>query len=68
MRPPECWHRRSERRHGPAGEKYIQGKMDEAIEAGALFKCDTLDELADKMGFTGAAKDTFLAKIGRAHV
>ena len=43
------------------GEKYIQGKMDEAIEAGALFKCDTLDELADKMGFTGAAKDTFLA-------
>ena len=29
------------------GEKYIQGKMDEAIEAGALFKCDTLDELAD---------------------
>ena len=40
------------------GEKYIQGKMDEAIEAGALFKCDTLDELADKMGFTGAAKDT----------
>ena len=31
------------------GEKYIQGKMDEAIEAGALFKCDTLDELADKM-------------------
>lgn len=45
------------------GEKYIQGKMDEAIEAGALFKCDTLDELADKMGFTGAAKDTFLATV-----
>ena len=47
------------------GEKYIQGKMDEAIEAGALFKCDTLDELADKMGFTGAAKDTFLATVER---
>lgn len=47
------------------GEKYIQGKMDEAIEAGALFKCDTLDELADKMGFTGAAKDTFLATVAR---
>ena len=47
------------------GEKYIQGKMDEAIEAGALFKCDTLDELADKMGFTGAAKDTFLATVKR---
>ena len=47
------------------GEKYIQGKMDEAIEAGALFKCDTLDELADKMGFTGAAKETFLATVER---
>ena len=47
------------------GEKYIQGKMDEAIEAGALFKCDTLEELADKMGFTGAAKDTFLATVER---
>jgi len=47
------------------GEKYIQGKMDEAIEAGALFKCDTLDELADKMGFTSAAKDTFLATVER---
>lgn len=47
------------------GEKYIQGKMDEAIEAGALFKCDTLDELADKMGFIGAAKDTFLATVER---
>ena len=47
------------------GEKYIQGKMDEAIEAGALLKCDTLVELADKMGFTGAAKDTFLATVER---
>ena len=47
------------------GGKYIQGKMDEAIEAGALFKCDTLDELADKLGFTGTAKDTFLATVDR---
>ena len=47
------------------GEKYIQGKMDEAIEAGALFKCDTLEELADKLGFTGTAKDTFLATVDR---
>ena len=47
------------------GEKYIQGKMDEAIAAGALFKCDTLEELADKLGFTGEAKDTFLATVDR---
>ena len=47
------------------GEAYLQGKMDEAIEAGALFKCDTIEELADKLGFTGEAKDTFLATIDR---
>ena len=48
-----------------AGEAYVQGKMDEAIAAGALFKCDTLEELADKLGFTGEAKDTFLATVDR---
>ena len=47
------------------GEAYLQGKMDEAIEAGALFKCDTIEELAEKLGFTGEAKDTFLATIDR---
>ena len=47
------------------GEAYLQGKMNEAIEAGALFKCDTIEELADKLGFTGEAKDTFLATIDR---
>ena len=47
------------------GEAYLQGKMDEAIEAGALFKCETIEELADKLGFTGEAKDTFLATIDR---
>ena len=47
------------------GEAYLQSKMDEAIEAGALFQCDTIEELADKLGFTGEAKDTFLATIDR---
>ena len=47
------------------GEAYLQGKMDEAIEAGALFKCDTIEELADKLGFTGEAKDMFLTTIDR---
>ena len=47
------------------GEAYLQSKMDEAIEAGALFKCDTIEELADKLGFIGEAKDTFLATIDR---
>ena len=39
--------------------------MEKHIEAGLMFKCDTLDELADKMGFTGAAKETFLATVER---
>ena len=47
------------------GEAYLQSKMDEAIEAGALFKCDTIEELADKLGFTGEAKDTFLTTVDR---
>ena len=47
------------------GEKYFQGKVDEAVAAGTLFVCDTIEELADKLGFTGEAKDTFLATIER---
>ena len=42
------------------GEAYLQGKMDEAIEAGALFKCDTIEELADKLGLP---KETFTATV-----
>ena len=47
------------------GEKYFQGKVDEAVATGTLFVCDTIEELADKLGFTGEAKDTFLATIER---
>ena len=35
------------------------------IEKGNAFKCDTLEELADKLGFEGEAKDTFLATVAR---
>ena len=48
-----------------SGEKYFQGKVDEAVAAGTLFVCDTIEELADKLGFTGEAKDTFLATVDR---
>ena len=47
------------------GEKYFQGKVDEAVAAGTLFVCDTIEELADELGFTGEAKDTFLATVER---
>ena len=43
----------------------VTSTMEKHIEAGLMFKCDTLDELADKMGFTGDAKDTFLATVER---
>lgn len=39
------------------GEKYI--------DKGLMMKADTLDELADKLGFEGEAKEQFLATIDR---
>ena len=36
-----------------------------AEEKGCFFRADTIEELADKLGFTGAAKDTFLATVER---
>ena len=36
-----------------------------AEEKGCFFRADTIEELADKMGFTGDAKDTFLAAVER---
>ena len=48
-----------------AGAEYIQKQMDNAEKAGVFFKADTIDELADKLGFTGEAKDTFLATVER---
>ena len=47
------------------GETYFQGKVDEAVADGSLFVCDTIEELADKLGFAGEAKDTFLATVAR---
>ena len=36
-----------------------------AEEKGCFFRADTIEELADKMGFTGDANDTFLATVQR---
>ncbi len=35
------------------------------IEKGNAFEADTLEELADKLGFVGEAKETFLASVAR---
>ena len=43
----------------------VTGMMEGMIANGLMFRCDTLDELADKMGFVGEAKETFLKTIER---
>ena len=48
-----------------AGAEYIQKQMDNAEKEGVFFKADTIEELADKLGCTGEAKDTFLATVDR---
>ena len=48
--------------------KNPQGQLDrfeQQIEKGNAFKADTIEELADKMGFQGEAKETFLATVAR---
>ena len=39
--------------------------FEKQVEKGNAFKADTLEELADKMGFAGEAKDNFLATVAR---
>ena len=49
-------------RNGIEGaENMYQGQ----IEKGNAFEADTLEELADKLGFVGEAKETFLATVAR---
>ena len=47
------------------GEDFFAQQVENGEKEGCFFKADTLEELADKMGFTGAAKDTFLATVER---
>ena len=49
--------------------RYIPGMMESQLEQyeaeGLIMKADTIEELADKMGFAGADKDTFIATVQR---
>ena len=47
------------------GEDYFAQQVENGEKEGCFFKADTLEELADKMGFTGAPKDTFRATVER---
>lgn len=46
-------------------DKPIDEIYEKAIKEGLMFKADTLEELADKLGFKGEAKDNLLAEIER---
>ncbi|MBR1812676.1 MAG: FAD-binding protein [Lachnospiraceae bacterium] len=43
----------------------MENNLKQMEEQGLVMKADTLDELADKLGFEGEAKNTFLATIDR---
>ena len=40
-----------------------EGKIQDAIDRGEGFVADTIEELADKLGFEGEAKETFLKTV-----
>ena len=39
--------------------------FDQQVEKGNAFKADTIEELADKMGFAGEARENFLSTVAR---
>ena len=43
----------------------MEKNLEKYAEEGLIMKADTIEELADKMGFTGADKDTFIATVTR---
>lgn len=47
------------------GEGLIANTIEPQVEAGLIKKADTLEELADMLGFTGTAKENFLATCAR---
>lgn len=46
-------------------DEWIEPEMESFVEAGFIVKADTLEELADKLGFADEDKETFLATCAR---
>ncbi|MBR2834447.1 MAG: FAD-binding protein [Coriobacteriales bacterium] len=44
---------------------YFEDVLNNQVAAGLIQKADTIEELADKLGFEGEAKDNFLATVER---
>ena len=47
------------------GDGLLPNTIEPQVEAGLIQKADTLEELADKLGFAGEAKETFLNTCAR---
>ena len=47
------------------GDAVVDDVLADQIEAGLIFRCDTVEELADALGFEGDTKDNFLAEVER---
>lgn len=47
------------------GDALLENTVEPQVEAGLVMKADTLEELADKLGFEGKAKENFLATCAR---
>ena len=47
------------------GEQFYNVYIKPALDSGKLMQADTLDELADKLGFEGAYKENFLKSVER---
>lgn len=43
----------------------MDGMLEQYVEEGLIFKADTLEELADKLGFDAEAKENFLGSVER---
>ncbi len=43
----------------------MEAQLEQYEGEGLIMKADTIEELADKMGFTGADKDNFVATVAR---
>ena len=48
-----------------AGDSLLPNTIEPQVAAGLIQKADTLEELADKLGFEGKAKENFLANCAR---
>lgn len=50
------------------GETGAEGEIEQKVQEGLIMKADTIEELADKLGFEGESKQNFIATVARYNV